>query len=164
MNTKLKFSLFFLITAALWACSGEGDTSQKNTETKKDQTEKKEQYSARFNADSAYAFIEKQVSFGPRVPNTEAHDLCGLYLQEKLRAYADRVEIQPFGVNYLGNTPWRLTNIIATFNPEATDRILLCAHWDTRPPADEDPTHPCPPAVGADDGRGGVRTGGRQAG
>ena len=47
-----------------------------------------------FNADSAYYYIEKQVSFGPRVPNTEAHRLAGDWLIQKMDSVADKVYVQ----------------------------------------------------------------------
>ena len=37
------------------------------------------------------------------------------------------------------NSVLHSTNIIAHYNPKATTRILLCAHWDSRPWADNDP-------------------------
>jgi len=37
-----------------------------------------------FNEDSAYKFIAKQVSFGPRVPNSSSHVKCGDWLSTKL--------------------------------------------------------------------------------
>ena len=40
-----------------------------------------------FNTDSAYSFIEKQVSFGPRIPNTANHIACGDWLVKKLNSY-----------------------------------------------------------------------------
>ncbi len=111
-----------------------------------------------FSADSAYAFLQKQVSFGPRNPNSEGHRLTEAYLLNKLREYAgDRsVFAQNFThAGYEGDT-LRLTNIIAAFNTQSSDRIMLCAHWDTRPRADEDSVDTETPIPGADDGASGV--------
>jgi Zn-dependent M28 family amino/carboxypeptidase len=49
-------------------------------------------------------------------------------------------------------------NIIASFRPEATRRVTVCAHWDSRPWADEDPdkSRQAEPVPGANDGGSGV--------
>lgn len=111
-----------------------------------------------FSADSAYHFIERQVNFGPRNPNSDGHKKTTQYLLDKLSSYAGErmVFSQTFSEEgYEGDT-LNLKNIIASFNPEATDRIFLCAHWDTRPRADKDPENPDQPILGADDGGSGV--------
>jgi len=109
-----------------------------------------------FNADSAYSFIEKQVGFGPRVPNTQAHRDCGDWLVRKLASYHARVEEQPFRATAFDGTPLQLRNIIATFYPDRPKRILLAAHWDTRPFADQDTERTEEPILGANDGASGV--------
>lgn len=111
-----------------------------------------------FNADSAYCFVEKQVQFGPRVPNTEAHRKCGDYLAEKLEHFGAKVHQQTMTVKAYDDTPLSARNIIGSYHPEAQKRILLFAHWDSRPYADHDanPTKHKTPIDGADDGASGV--------
>ncbi|MDN5215745.1 M28 family peptidase [Fulvivirgaceae bacterium BMA12] len=109
-----------------------------------------------FNADSAYHFIEKQVSFGPRVPNGVGHRECGDYLVEKLKSYADEVKEQQFESKAYDGTNLYLKNIIASFNTNSKKRILLAAHWDTRPVADKDSVNKQEPIAGANDGGSGV--------
>lgn len=111
-----------------------------------------------FNADSAYAYVAKQVSFGPRVPNTPAHVACGNWLDSMLRQYADTVYLQTGKVEAYNGTMLNFKNIIASFNPDVKQRVFLCAHWDTRHVADHDPDpekHDTP-IDGADDGGSGV--------
>jgi hypothetical protein len=111
-----------------------------------------------FNGDRAYEFLKRQTSFGPRNPNSPGHRDCLAYLQSTLRGLADEVRLQPFThPGYDGET-LRLTNVIASFRPEAKSRILLCAHWDTRPRADQDPDRSKRnlPILGANDGASGV--------
>lgn len=113
-----------------------------------------------FSADSAFHFVERQVSFGPRVPNTEAHRAAAEWKLDVLRQYAGAsgVYAQRFRQpGYDGDT-LVLVNIIAAFNPSSTDRIMICAHWDSRPrsDADADPTMAAQPVLGADDGGSGV--------
>lgn len=111
-----------------------------------------------FSADSAFAFIEKQLSFGPRNPNSEGHRQAARYFEEVLRKYSgNAVYVQRFTEQGY-DEELQLKNIIAAFNPTATHRILLCAHWDTRPRAehDPDPARRNDPILGADDGASGV--------
>jgi hypothetical protein len=110
----------------------------------------------RINADSAYAYIEAQVAFGPRVPGTSPHKKCVKYLREKLEEYTDTVVINTGVVkNHRGQT-LQIKNIIGSINPTATKRIMLAAHYDTRPEADEDSERPTKPADGANDGASGI--------
>ncbi|MCS7000091.1 MAG: M28 family peptidase [Bacteroidota bacterium] len=101
--------------------------------------------------------VRAQLQWGPRVPNTAAHDSCRVWLLAQLRGIADTVFEQPFRANVYGRT-YQCTNIIARLFPEQPQRILLCAHWDSRPYADEDPVteHRTRPVPGANDGASGV--------
>ncbi|MGQ1891106.1 M28 family peptidase [Thermophagus sp. OGC60D27] len=111
-----------------------------------------------FNADSAYHYVQKQVNFGPRVPNTQAHEACARWLSEKMKGFGAQVEVQEGKVTAFDNTILHIKNIIAQFQPEKNDRILLFAHWDTRPFADHDPdpAKRNTPIDGANDGASGV--------
>ena len=111
-----------------------------------------------FNADSAFAFVKAQTDFGPRVPMTEAHGQCAEWLVNKLSEYADTVMVQDFRARIYNNKVFDGKNIIASFNPQATKRIILCAHWDSRPYADHDPDKANwnTPIDGANDGASGV--------
>lgn len=109
-----------------------------------------------FNADSAYTFIEKQVAFGSRVPNTTAHTATKEWLSNFLSQYADTVILQNANLTAFDATILHSTNIIASFLPEKENRILLCAHWDTRPFADQDKENIKEPILGANDGASGV--------
>jgi glutaminyl-peptide cyclotransferase len=109
-----------------------------------------------FNADSAYYFVEKQVKFGPRIPNTAAHIKCGDYLVATLKKYGCEVIEQNFKpVTYDGKV-LNARNIIGSINPQATKRILLASHWDTRPFSDDDSTAKTKPFDSANDGPSGV--------
>jgi len=111
-----------------------------------------------FNADSAYAYIEKQVTFGPRVPNTEAHKACADYLATELERHGAEIYVQEAVLTAYNGDKLNARNIIGAFNPAKTRRILLFAHWDTRPYADHDPdsANHTKPFDGADDGGSGV--------
>lgn len=92
-----------------------------------------------FDADSAYAFTAAQCAFGPRVPGSNAHRLCGDYIVQRFKAYGAEVTEQKATVTAYDNTRLPMHNIIASVRPEATSRVLLCGHWDSRPWADNDP-------------------------
>ena len=111
-----------------------------------------------FSSDSAYVFIKTQVDFGPRVPNTYGHVKTRAFLENKLKSYAgpQNVFTQEFESIGYANDTLNWANIIAAFNPTAVDRILLCAHWDTRPRADMDDERSAEFIPGADDGGSGV--------
>jgi hypothetical protein len=109
-----------------------------------------------FNNDSAYAFVKRQVDFGPRIPNTDAHRKTGNYLVAQLQSYGAAVTTQDFESPSVDGHKLYLRNIIAAFQPEKTKRILLAAHWDTRPYADKDKENPNAKFEGANDGASGV--------
>lgn len=109
-----------------------------------------------FQADSAYAYIEKQLAFGPRVPNTAGHTGCAQWLVTQFRAFGAEVSTQPAVVTAFDGTRLNMQNIIASYNPASRDRILLTAHWDTRPFADAGTERRNQPIPGANDGGSGV--------
>lgn len=112
-----------------------------------------------FNGNNAFALLQKQCDFGARVPGTAAHDSCRVFLLQELRRYADNVVEQSFEHQFERYPrPVKLTNIIAGFQMQAQRRVLLCAHWDSRPWADQetDSSKHRLPVPGANDGASGV--------
>ncbi|HNW69097.1 MAG TPA: M28 family peptidase [Bacteroidales bacterium] len=111
-----------------------------------------------FNEDSAYNYVKAQTDFGPRVNNTAAHEKCAAWLEQKLKSYTKDVTIQKAKVRAYNGTSLNMKNIIASFNPDAPGRIMLCSHWDSRPYADwdEDKSKNRTPIDGANDGASGV--------
>ncbi len=111
-----------------------------------------------FNEDSSFNYIAKQVDFGPRVPNTKAHDDCAVFLEKKLQGFGAEVIVQSGVVTKYNGTKLEIKNIIAQFYPEKKDRILLFSHWDSRFIADQctDTSMTQKPIAGANDGGSGV--------
>jgi Peptidase family M28 len=111
-----------------------------------------------FDAASAYDFVKKQVEFGPRVPGTPAHAACADWYVQTLKQWTPEVVVQEFKARAFDGRPLEGKNIIAAFEPDKKDRILLCAHWDSRPFADHDPdpANHFKPVMGANDGASGV--------
>lgn len=123
-----------------------------------DEVEKANPVGPVFNADSAYAFTKAQCDFGPRNMNSRGHDLCGEWIVNKFREYGCKVTTQRVNLTGYDGTTLRSCNIMASINPEATTRILLCAHWDSRPWADNDPDQSNwkKPIIAANDAASGV--------
>lgn len=111
-----------------------------------------------FNADSAFAFVQRQCQFGPRVPLTPAHRQCGEWIEAQLKRFCYKVVAQPAPVTTFDGKQLDATNYIGIINPEASKRVLLVAHWDCRPWADADPDEAKQrePVMGANDGASGV--------
>jgi glutaminyl-peptide cyclotransferase len=108
-----------------------------------------------FDRDSAYYFIKQQIAFGPRVPGTDGHSKCAQFFVDKFTDYQAKVVLQEFDAK-LYNGQWvKLQNVIASYNPKASKRIILSAHWDTRPLADKDVLNKKTPIDGANDGASG---------
>jgi glutaminyl-peptide cyclotransferase len=111
-----------------------------------------------FNGERAFEYLLKQTSFGPRNPGSMGHTACLSYLSNTLQSFADSLQLQEFTHEGYGGESLHLTNIIASWRPADRERILLCAHWDTRPRADQDenPQRRNEPILGANDGASGV--------
>lgn len=111
-----------------------------------------------FSADSAYSFVKAQTDLGPRVPNTEAHRRAGDWMVGKLKEYGAKVTEQRADLRAFDGTTLHARNIFGQINPEATERTLIMAHYDSRPWADEDPdpSRRREPVMGANDGASGV--------
>ena len=111
-----------------------------------------------FNGSTAFTYVEQQMAFGPRIPNTAGHEKMGDWLLTTLRARADTVSVQDFRWTTHKGANLHLRNFFARFRPQATDRVLFLAHWDTRPFADKSQNlaQQRMPVPGANDGASGV--------
>lgn len=145
---------------ALFACacneSGKNTNGNKDTDNTSQKTTTVNVPVPVFNADSAYNYTAKQVSFGPRISGTPAQPKCAEWLIATLKPLADTVYVQRTTVIGPHKQSLPCINIVATFNPEAKQRILLLSHWDTRPHADQDAFDKTKKLDGADDGASGV--------
>lgn len=147
----MRFTVRFLIFLLLFVGMACGPQNGRN-----DQTSSIEIDVPPFNADSAYFFVESQVKFGPRVPNSDPHREAAAFLINRLTSYGAVVIEQDFQAFTFDHQQLKLKNIIASFFPEAKKRILLAAHWDTRPFADKDDKNKSASFDGANDGASGV--------
>jgi len=112
-----------------------------------------------FDKGNAFRYLVEQCEFGPRNPDSNGYKQCLDYLQKTLSGFADTILLQPFVLDDLVNEKsYDLTNIIARFKVGDPQQLLIGAHWDTRPWADEDPDTEKrnDPIIGANDGASGV--------
>ncbi len=149
MNKKIIFGLALSVLLVLQACGPKKKPDETTVPARAVQVPV-------FNADSAYLFVEKQVKFGPRVPNTKAHEQAADYFVNQFKKQGATVIVQDFDATTWDNQKVQLKNIIASYTPAAKKRILLAAHWDTRPYADKDHEKKDASFEGANDGASGV--------
>ena len=148
MTRSLRFAL---LAVALTACTPEDGV--KITEVPEPPVER-----PTFDGTEAHRLIQDQVAFGPRIPGTQGHADQLAWMENILGLWADEVQLQAFEYTTTGGIQLSLTNVLARFRPELTDRILLMAHWDTRPRSDQasDPADRNTPVPGANDGGSGT--------
>lgn len=147
---------FFILVALMIACSCGNKTTKSNTTVQ--QNDSYQKVSPDFDAGLAYEYIQKQVDFGPRVPNTKEHVACGDFLVSELKRYGADVLEQKASVTAYDGKKLNIRNIIGSYGKDKKDRVLLFAHWDTRPFADydKDQANHNTPILGANDGASGV--------
>lgn len=149
-NYMMLLSAFLLFSA--FSCGGGNNKKADESETEVNVSVPE------FDADSAFLYTQKQVDFGPRVPNTKAHKDCGDYLAKQLEKFGAQVTNQYADLVAYNGTLLKSRNIIGSYKTESKKRIALFAHWDSRPWADNDPDpkNHHTPILGANDGASGV--------
>lgn len=135
----------------LMACSDADDSKIKTTKPKFSLVKTPE-----VNKDSVFYFVQKQVDFGPRTPNSIAHEKCADWMVEKLKSYNFKIIEQTGKQLAHDGKELAYRNIIGRFGLKKKKRIMLSAHWDTRPWADQDVAKVDEPIDGANDAGSGV--------
>ncbi len=152
----MKYFLFAVISTFLFSCN---NTAPKNGSATADTTAKKPGVEVpSFNKDSAYSYVVAQVSFGPRVPGSKAHEKCAAYISERMKSWCKDVVVQKCRMAAFNGKLLEGKNIIASYKPGLKNRIILCTHWESRPWADHDPDpkNRNKPVDAANDGASGV--------
>lgn len=150
-----RFTVFISILAVFTACNA---TTRKPAVSEGGKQQTRQVEIPAFSSDSAYRYVAEQLVFGPRVPGTNAHAKASQWLYKKMKQWSDTAIIQEFKARVYNNSIFDGKNIIGSFNPQSKKRILLAAHWDSRPYADHDPdpANRRKPIDGANDGASGV--------
>ena len=145
----MRNAICFIVLCALCACST----------TKKSQESRQLTVNIEFNADSAFAFCATQCDFGPRTMNSDAHERCAQWIGQQFSHYGCQVTLQKADLKGYDGTVLKSTNIIAcSATSDSIPRILVAAHWDSRPWADNDSDKENwkKPVMAANDGASGV--------
>lgn len=114
---------------------------------------------AEFDGLRAFELLEAQVELGPRNPGSEGWLAFHDYLKGFLDSTGVSFDNQRFEYyDYLTGDTLPLVNWIAHILPDASERILIAAHYDCRPRAEYDPdsTRRNDPIPGANDGASGT--------
>ncbi|MBT4575161.1 MAG: M28 family peptidase [Candidatus Cloacimonetes bacterium] len=110
-----------------------------------------------FDENNAFTHLEKQCELGVRYPGSDGIELCRNFIIDELTKYNAEIELQNFTVT-INKEEIDGVNILASFYPQMSRRILLGTHYDTRPWADkeEDISLHNTPILGANDAASGV--------
>ena len=102
--------------------------------------------------------VQTQVDFGPRIPGTEGHEAQLSWMLKLMREHAAAVVVDTFTHVTTNGDTLGLTNLLGRFAPEHSRRIVILAHWDTRPISDQasDSADQVIPVPGANDGGSGT--------
>jgi Zn-dependent M28 family amino/carboxypeptidase len=155
--TAIVLIVLFAASSVYVGCKD--DTKPKQKERPQQTQEPKQEITApTFDADTAFSYVKEQVDFGPRVPGSKAHTQCGDYIVARMQSYGATVTEQKTTLKTFEGKSIPVRNIIAAFAPEKKSRVLLCAHWDSRPFGDKDKNQSLwqKPIDGANDGGSGV--------
>ena len=139
--------------------------ASKNQPTKQDQPANQNQPAddksePTIDPDRAFGYLTKICAIGPRISGTEGMDRQQLLIQDHFAKFKAKVWYQSFDAPHpTTRKPVRMNNMIVSWNPDATERVLLACHYDTRPHADQDPNEQLARRgkfLGANDGASGV--------
>lgn len=156
MRKTLSFLFIPVLALSFASCKSGGNKEESTTTDTTTATEEKKVITPDFNADTAYAYVARQVAFGPRVPGTAAQAQCADWMEKELKLVTDTVYKQKVQVTAGSGKQLPCINLIGVINPKATKRILLLTHWDSRPWADQDTKDKDKPILAADDAGSGV--------
>jgi Zn-dependent M28 family amino/carboxypeptidase len=110
-----------------------------------------------FDGAAAFALVQRQVAFGPRIPGTTGQRAMAEWLEAYLGERADTLVVQRFSHRTVDGQTIPLVNFFARFRVPGTRPILLLAHWDTRPTSDQaEGAERQRPVPGANDGASGT--------
>ncbi len=112
-----------------------------------------------FDAKRAMELLKTQCAFGPRYPGSLGHQDMKHFMAKFLKPLSDSLYIMDEEIPHpYKKSTLHLTNYLARYHIEASYRIMLMAHYDTREFADQDPNpiNRKLPVLGANDGASGV--------
>ncbi|QDS97518.1 succinyl-diaminopimelate desuccinylase [Adhaeretor mobilis] len=95
----------------------------------------------RFDGQAAYEHLLAICKLGSRTSDSPGMTAQQEMLTQHFTQLGAKVSLQELraGRNPATGLPQPMANLIVQFHPEAQQRVLLCAHYDTRPLPDRDP-------------------------
>jgi len=88
---------------------------------------------ARYSSERAFKYLKALCDFGPRPSGSEAMTKQQEALKEFFTKAGATVTMQAFQIRHPENgSDVTMSNLIASFHPQAPKRFLICAHYDTR--------------------------------
>lgn len=112
-----------------------------------------------FDGDRAMKYLKQLCDLGPRVSGTAGMDKQQELLVKHFETLGAKVTKQEFEAKQESRRDKvKMTNLIVSWFPERTSRVILSAHYDTRPMAHEEPNRNDwrKPFLSANDGTSGV--------
>jgi hypothetical protein len=112
-----------------------------------------------FDGKRAFSYLEAICDLGPRISGSPGMTAQQELLEKHFTQLGAQVRFQEFDVPHpTTGQPVRMRNLLVVWDPQASERVLLCCHYDTRPRPDQEliPAHRDKPFIGANDGASGV--------
>jgi glutaminyl-peptide cyclotransferase len=114
---------------------------------------------APFDGQRAYGYLKQICEIGPRTAGSEANTRQRKLVADHFAKNGATVREQPFRAAHpMTGEPLVMANLIGSWNPKTLQRVVIGAHYDTRPHPDQevDPNRQNLPFIGANDGASGV--------
>jgi glutaminyl-peptide cyclotransferase len=110
-----------------------------------------------FDGAQAYEYLQQLCKLGPRYSGSPGMVRQQKLLTDHFAKLGGNVSVQEFRVRHpQTQQPVEMANLIVEWHPDRKERVLLCAHYDTRPYPDRDRRRPKGRFIGANDGASGV--------
>jgi hypothetical protein len=147
------------LSGVVWFVVNPATDGAQRGRRKSDDAERKQLAAIPFDGAQAYAYLKQICAIGPRISGTAGMQKQQQLVEEHFKQLGGQVSYQKLTMRHpLDGSQVPLANMIVQWHPKAQNRILLCAHYDTRPYPDKDPNPRLrkAPFVGANDGASGV--------
>jgi len=109
-----------------------------------------------FDGQEALALISQQLRYGPRYPSAQGHSDVQNFITAEMETLADQVITQTWIHSEASGNSYELKNIIARFEPEKTERIILATHYDSQKISFRDFFNQSRPSPGANNSASGA--------
>lgn len=136
-----------------------GPQPQSSSSQKKSTTSTKPVELAGFKGERAYEYLVEQCKIGPRISGTDGNRALRKRMAEHFESQGAKVTLQTFVIPHpQTGEPVEMENVVASWFPDRKNRVVIGAHFDTRPRPDKEstPKKRAQTFLGANDGASGV--------